>query len=109
MKVDNLVPNHFETAKQPDNALQRVSQKTDSTPPAANPETGASSDTSDSVVHLSSTAKDVQLARQAAAREPDIREEKVAELKARIDAGEYQPDAEAVAGKMVDTFLKELF
>jgi negative regulator of flagellin synthesis FlgM len=32
---------------------------------------------------------------------PEIDEAKVAELKARIDAGEYNPDARAVAAKII--------
>jgi len=51
-------------------------------------------------------AKDMAKAKEVATSAPDIREEKVAELKRRIAAGKYNVSPEAIADKMVDEHLK---
>jgi len=50
---------------------------------------------------ISETAKYFQLAYQAAKDAPDIRIEKVENLKARMDSGTYNISAEEVAEKMM--------
>jgi len=55
---------------------------------------------------ISSRAKDAARAKQAADAAPDVREEKIAELKRMVAAGKYKVDAEAVADRMVDEHLK---
>lgn len=55
---------------------------------------------------ISSKGKEFAKAKAVAAETPDVREEKIAELKRRIAAGKYKVDADAVAGKMVDEHLK---
>jgi negative regulator of flagellin synthesis FlgM len=55
---------------------------------------------------ISSRAKEFSKAKEVAAATPDVREEKVAELKRRIAAGTYSVDAQAVADKMVNEHLK---
>ena len=50
---------------------------------------------------ISETAKYFQLAYKAAKDSPDIRTEKVENLKARIDSGTYNISAEEVAKKMI--------
>jgi len=52
-------------------------------------------------VSLSSTANDILGATKAVAELPDVREDKVAELKARIQAGQYNPSAEEIASKII--------
>ena len=62
----------------------------------------------DTVV-LSDTAKTVQEAQKQLASIPDVREDKVAELKEQIENGTYEPDAEKIAGKMItDSLLNDL-
>ena len=62
----------------------------------------------DTVV-LSDTAKAVQEARTQLDSIPDVREDKVAELKEQIENGTYEPDAEKIAGKMItDSLLNDL-
>jgi negative regulator of flagellin synthesis FlgM len=56
-------------------------------------------------VVLSPEARQIQRAREQVDLLPDIREEKVAEIRARIEAGEYQVDGEKVASKMIETSL----
>ena len=60
------------------------------------------------IVNLSSAIKETQTIKDIIASEPDIREDKVAELKERIETGRYEIDNDAVADKMVDNFLDEL-
>jgi negative regulator of flagellin synthesis FlgM len=60
-------------------------------------------------VVLSPEAKQIQQAKELIASLPDIREEKVAEIRARIEAGEYQIDGEKIAEKMIEeSLLNEL-
>ena len=51
---------------------------------------------------LSSKAKDMAKAKAVASEAPDLREEKIAELKRRIAEGKYDVSAAAVADRMVD-------
>lgn len=53
------------------------------------------------VVQISQAGRDYQMAKQAVAQAPDIREDKVSQLKARIDAGEYQVSAGDFASKLI--------
>ena len=62
----------------------------------------------DTVV-LSDMAKAVQEAQTQLESIPDVREDKVAELKEQIEKGTYEPDAEKIAGKMIiDSLLNDL-
>ena len=75
---------------------QAVPEKADSSPGAA-------------VVHISHASKEAQLAEKVMEAAPEIREAKVAEIKARITAGDYKIDHEEIAAKMIEQDLKELF
>lgn len=55
---------------------------------------------------ISFKVKELAKAKDVAASAPDIREQKIAELKRKIEAGKYKVDAEAVADKMVDEHLR---
>jgi len=52
-------------------------------------------------VNLSPQARQLQAAREALAAMPEIREEKVAAIRAQIEAGTYKIDSEQIAGKMI--------
>ena len=59
-------------------------------------------------VSLSPRARELLAARRALEAIPDVRAEKVAELKARIDDGTYRIDEEAIAAKMIrDAFPED--
>jgi len=58
-------------------------------------------------VDLSESSRNVTRAREAIAVLPEIRVEKVAELKEAIEDGSYQVESEKVARKMVDEALRE--
>ena len=60
---------------------------------------------SDAKAEISAKAKDFAKAKAVAADAPDVREDRVAELKKRISEGKYQVDAQAVADRMVDDHL----
>jgi len=63
----------------------------------------------DTIVNLSTASKEAQMARKIVASEPDMRQDKVSELKQRIESGNYNVDHKAVADKMVNSFLDEIF
>ena len=56
-------------------------------------------------VDLSAKAKEFQRIRQILDRTPDVREDKVRELKDRIESGNYAVDAGKVAAKMLSESL----
>lgn len=60
-------------------------------------------------ISLSIKAKDIQQIKQLLDQTPDIREEKVLELKNRIDSGNYKINPEKIAEKMVGESLIDLF
>ena len=62
----------------------------------------------DVIVNFSKASKEVQLAKEVLSSQPDIREERVAEIKAKIKSGTYKIDHEAVASKLVDDMLKDI-
>lgn len=62
----------------------------------------------DTIVNLSPALKEVQTIKEIIVAEPDVREDKVAELKERIESGRYEIDYPAVADKMVDSFIDEV-
>ena len=60
-------------------------------------------------VELSDTGKRVQEAHKQLENIPDIREDKVAQLKEQIENGTYEVDAEKVAEKMLkDSLLNDM-
>ena len=54
------------------------------------------------MLEISQTGKDYQVAKQIVSRTPDIREEKVNDIKARMEAGTYQVTIEDVADKLIE-------
>jgi negative regulator of flagellin synthesis FlgM len=56
-------------------------------------------------VNLSSQAQELQAAREAIHNMDDVDHEKVAKIKARIEAGTYTVDGEKTAGKMIEESL----
>lgn len=53
-------------------------------------------------VELSARARELQAARQAIEKMNDVDHEKVARIKAQIQAGTYKVDAEKIAEKMLE-------
>jgi len=64
---------------------------------------------SDTVV-ISDTAKRIQAAQAQLETIPDVRSEKVAEIKRRIEDGTYEIKPDKIAGKMIrESLLNDLF
>jgi flagellar biosynthesis anti-sigma factor FlgM len=83
----------------------RRAQPTPSVAPAprvrrATPQPAASAPAADSV-SLSSEARSLAASRRAVESAPEVREDRVAELKQRIASGEYDVPADALARKML--------
>jgi negative regulator of flagellin synthesis FlgM len=63
----------------------------------------------DTVV-ISDTAKRIQEAQKQIQTIPDVRADKVAELRSQIENGTYEIKADAIAGKMIkESLLNDLF
>ena len=62
----------------------------------------------DTIVNLSQASREAQQIKKIISSEPDIREDKVAALKEKIESGQYKVDHNRVADKLVDAFLEEL-
>ena len=91
-------------SKVDDATLQMIQQyqKTEKVEDRASEKAGAASNlVPEEKVNLSTTAKDVQALSKAISELPDVREDKVQELKDRIGKGAYKVDAEKIAEKMV--------
>lgn len=59
-------------------------------------------------VSLSETSRDAAIAKNAVENTPEIRAERVEELKREVEEGRYQVEPERVAGKMVGTIISEV-
>jgi negative regulator of flagellin synthesis FlgM len=62
--------------------------------------------TSGAKAEISAKGKEFAQAKAVAANAPDVREDKIAELKAKIASGNYSVDTDRVADRMVDDHLK---
>jgi len=109
MKIDNRII-HYEINKQPPKPAQnemegiKGAQSQDGSKVQEKDQTQQ-----DTIVNLSTASKEAQMAKKIAASEPDMRQDKVAELKQRIESGNYAVDQKDVADKMVDSFMDEIF
>lgn len=61
--------------------------------------------TSSDKLEISQMGRDYQVAKQAVSQAPDVREEKVAQLKAAIDAGEYEVSNSTFADVLLDKYF----
>lgn len=60
-------------------------------------------------VDLSTQAKDIQQAKNALSKVPDVREETVREIKSQVENGTYNVSGEEIAGKMVGESIVDIF
>lgn len=60
-------------------------------------------------VEISQFGKDYHIAKQAVADAPDIREDVVASVKARIEAGTYDVSADDLAAKLAEKYGTNIF
>lgn len=109
MKIDDRILN-YEISKQLPNSMQNAMEvkKEKQLSDQQQVEEKAQSD-QDTIVNLSQTLKETQLIKEIISSEPDIREDKISELKEKIESGKYTIDNDAVADKLVDSFIDEIF
>ena len=88
-------------------AATKEARKTDR---AGQPESAAAgagqTSPSSSRAEISSKSREFAQAKSVADGTPDVREEKIAELKRRIAAGQYKVDNDAIADRMVDDHIR---
>ena len=99
MKVDHTT-NHPVTGGEASGTQQGGRVK--SSPAAASQETR----TAGAKAEISKKSKEFAQAKSVAKATPDVRADRVAELKQRIADGKYKVDAPAIADRMVDEHLK---
>lgn len=58
-------------------------------------------------LEISQTGKDIQVAKQIVAKTPDVREDKINEIKRQMEAGTYQINIKDVADKLVNQYFDE--
>jgi negative regulator of flagellin synthesis FlgM len=59
-------------------------------------------------VELSEASRDVQKIQEVLKNTPDVRAEKVQELKSKIESGQYRVDAREIANKMISDLIQDL-
>lgn len=59
-------------------------------------------------LELSQTGKDYQVAKQAVAHAPEVRMDRVNEIKKRMESGTYQISTEEVANKLVESYFSTI-
>lgn len=104
MKVDNRIV-HYDISNKFSNT---ASDAVDANRPPEG-QKPAARETSDTIVNLSTMSREVQLAQKVIAAEADVREEKVAAIKASIESGNYEVDPAKIADRLVEQSLEDLF
>lgn len=56
-------------------------------------------------VQISSFGRDYQIAKKAVAEASDIREDRVAEMKTKLESNNYQVDTEDFASKLLEKYM----
>jgi len=108
MKIDNRIIQYEinkQLPKQTENEIEGMGRKQTSAEQKVGEKSPSGQDT---IVNLSTASKETQTAREIIASVPDVREDKVAELRKRIESGNYTIDNKAVADKIVDSFMDEI-
>jgi negative regulator of flagellin synthesis FlgM len=106
MKIDDKIIN-YEINKylpnSPPNATEKIDEKG-----VSNEQKVEGSADQDAIVNLSQASKEVQKTKEIIESEPDVREDKVADLKEKIESGRYTIDHAKVADKLVNELIDEL-
>ncbi len=108
MKIHDRIINYVisKLAKSTPNATENIEQEQLPGGQKVEKKGGSGQDTSD---NLSQALKEAQKIEEIILSEPDVREDKVAALKEKIESGTYKIDHKRVADKLVDAFLDEIF
>ncbi len=89
------------------NQINQIYQTSQAKKTSATSEAGKTSFSD--ALQLSQAGKDIQVAKQSVKDAPDVREDKVNELKARIASGNYNVTGKDVADKLVENYFNSLF
>lgn len=89
-------------------AYARVQQLYNSSKPAKVKKSDSKVSFSDQL-QISNMGKDFQVAKNAVKNSPDIREDVVADIKNRMDAGTYQVDSDSFAEKLFERYSSAIF
>ena len=60
-------------------------------------------------LEISQTAKSIQIAKEAVEAAPDVREDKVAQIKAKMAAGMYNVSSSEIADKIISSSMTVAF
>lgn len=88
-------------------AYSQIHQLYNASKPAAKNVSAKSGDFRDKL-NISSTGKDLQIAKNAVSEAPDVRAARVAELKAAIANGTYDVSGEEFADRIMEKFSQTL-
>jgi negative regulator of flagellin synthesis FlgM len=107
MRVEQSSPNTVQksetsSAKQTNRAAAPQESKRSEKAPS----TSGDKNVQGAKAEISSKSKEFAQARAVASNAPDVREDKVAELKQRIADGNYKVDGASVADRLVDDHLR---
>lgn len=89
------------SGKKPNLNINRYIQNAKPPKAGSRPGKGIDSGRLEDRVHLSNQARDIQRAARSLKEMPEVREDKVAEIQARIETGTYRVDARDIALKMI--------
>ncbi len=109
MKIDDKILNYEISKylpKSTPNATEKIGEKQLSEKQKVE---GTERSDQDTIVNLSQASKEAQKIREIISSEPDVREDKVSDLKERIESGKYEIDHKAVADRLVSELIDELF
>ncbi|MBW2642090.1 MAG: flagellar biosynthesis anti-sigma factor FlgM [Deltaproteobacteria bacterium] len=108
MKIDDNIVNYEiskHLPKSTQNEMEKIGEKQLSDEQKVEEKDRSGQDT---IVNLSQALKETQIINEIIASEPDVREDKISELKERIESGKYQVDNDTVANKLVNAFIDEI-
>ena len=108
MKIDDRIINYEINKQLPNSNPNEVERTDDKKVIAEKNSIGSGQSKENAIVNLSQNSKEVQKIKEVVQSSPDLREEKVAELKDRIESGTYNIDNDGVAEKLVNAFLEEI-
>lgn len=94
-----LIKPTFEAAERIEKKEPQDEQKTE----------GSGASDQHAVVSISRASREAQFIKEALESEAGVRQDKVSELKEKIDSGKYSVDAEQVASKLVDEWMDDVF
>jgi len=84
-------------------------QRNENTTQAVDKQAGSAAVKPSEKVDLSTKAREIQQAKVEVSKLPDVREEKVQEIKDQVDKGTYNVSGEQIANKMVGESIIDLF